>query len=734
MKAPSAIVAVRGDYGSGKTFLLQDAIACLRAELVSVTPTVLIAPCIGGDVVAWYRETIGPGLKQTGVVKELMLRLYAGAAKTVAGKANLTVAAVAKLEEEPWAVYDLLNAHRLSRTAVDEVVAERLESIAGVTEGDVRAALLGLLRGETESMAERWLYSEHIDDAEQQTLRVKSGLDSSRLAAEVLVAVARLHSAFGRVFALFVDELEHFTRFDSRRRDGESNVTWLKRLLEAMAATGSVVFIAGHYDAWDSLQSDSLDRFTPGPPIEMLRLDERDIARLAGLLADSEDALDSEAAALVGRLTNGNIRQVLRLLYALKLANDKSAGPISHAEIERIAEDLGQKLSLEKAIHHVEETLTRRGLEVERESALAGVRFDLVGTLGGRARIVFEFRDAGPNPANVAIVGDVKRFIEQVAAVQPGAPGTLGVFVSDAGIGAEISDVLAVSNSNCLAFDLARHDFAASLDRELDLRLGVRHGSGATSAIEQLSAVTSAALLDRRGDVHVLSSPDATRVQVRETDDGAGERLGESVSEARKQAQLLQSRLDSIESRRAAEAEELRQRVDALAGQLRSDRDREIAGLLRPADGPRQTLHVTFSDVTKRVSVTSLLTDAVGVNLVPLVALALAAAFTPTVAGFVSPPYYYVFGTAYIFVIVALIAVISGIAMRVRQLQKFHETRVQLLREIYVRTESAALLLRGDNLMHRILERYGPLRARAEASDAVEYLLRTHEDGMDAEK
>ena len=66
-----------------------------------------------------------------------------------------------------------------------------------------------------------------------------------------------------------MDEAEHFLRSDTEA--GRENATSMKRLLEELEKVGAVVFVAGHWSAWDALP-DYLDRFSPSEPVDLLRL------------------------------------------------------------------------------------------------------------------------------------------------------------------------------------------------------------------------------------------------------------------------------------------------------------------------------------------------------------------------------------------------------------------------------------------------------------------------------
>lgn len=92
------IVAVRGDYGSGKTHLLLDAMVNLDTGLGERNrPSLLPVAAIAGRPLDWYRAVIGPRLADL-PLGELVIGLYARAGQEVADRATLTETAVGQLE------------------------------------------------------------------------------------------------------------------------------------------------------------------------------------------------------------------------------------------------------------------------------------------------------------------------------------------------------------------------------------------------------------------------------------------------------------------------------------------------------------------------------------------------------------------------------------------------------------------------------------------------------------
>ncbi|HLF12563.1 MAG TPA: hypothetical protein VJA26_15280, partial [Gammaproteobacteria bacterium] len=86
----AALCAVRGDYGTGKTHLLNDVASQLEAAFnSSASPSILRATCIETDPLSWFRIKVGQQLDRLPLY-ETVLRLYGYAGKTVAGNTGMT--------------------------------------------------------------------------------------------------------------------------------------------------------------------------------------------------------------------------------------------------------------------------------------------------------------------------------------------------------------------------------------------------------------------------------------------------------------------------------------------------------------------------------------------------------------------------------------------------------------------------------------------------------------------
>ena len=195
--------------------------------------------------------SIAPELKRP-FLEKLVVRLYARAGQLAAGEARLTEPAIKTLDEDPTAIHRLIQQSLLSVTAVDKRFLELLEDVCSNASDNVRRSLAGLVWMETTEGAKKWLVGEKLEPVELDKLRLSGNLSAETDASGVLISLGALHRYFRVPFALAIDELGHFTRYDDAR-NSKRNVTWLKRLLEGLAGQHMLMLVAGHLSAWENI-------------------------------------------------------------------------------------------------------------------------------------------------------------------------------------------------------------------------------------------------------------------------------------------------------------------------------------------------------------------------------------------------------------------------------------------------------------------------------------------------
>jgi hypothetical protein len=434
---PKLLMAAKGDFGTGKTHLMLYAHAVLargiavcaisRASLKA--PIAVMAVSAEAPIEEWYASELGPLLMERANPRALVRSVLARAA-----------AEVAESDPDPD-VQALAPSFRTSRTALYEMLREpgsfdvsRLNeqfaaAIARVcprTSRSFRRVIEALRWEETAELAEEWLAGIDLPSAEMARLGIRAQGDLATRAANTICAVASLAREFESPFALFIDEFEHLTRFDTRT-GSKRNITWTKRLVESLARRGAMVFISGHWEAWDQ-QGDFLDRFVGGRPIQLVRLSEKDVLDVVRVRAGAGawPGFSEDAARWVVEATSGNIRRVITVLYDLWCDPAAPTVSVTEAMVEQAAARRLQPGSEIGILPVIGTAIRKAGGEVRRREKFGETNFDMTGYLGGELRLaasVIHARD------ELALIGNGERFAKLVHQIRTENPDCRGLVV-----------------------------------------------------------------------------------------------------------------------------------------------------------------------------------------------------------------------------------------------------------------------------------------------------------------
>jgi hypothetical protein len=695
---PPLIVAVKGDFGTGKTHLLLDALAQVQRAFSSHYPNITMVrfPCVESAPGEWYRNRIGPALKpelgQGCYLRDTIIRLYARAGENVAGQAKMTASAVTTLREKPQSIYDMIKQNLLNVTAVDHEFQTLLGNVCTGIDGEVLQALSALPWEPTSEVAVRWLTGEQLSHAEAKMLRVEPSDLTSNRARDVLVALAAVHCYLNRPFGLLIDELEHLTRYDETHHN-KANLTWLKRLLEGLGPYGSLVYIAGHWSAWETRldERDFLSRFSYRSDIILTQLRAEDVLNV--VRARVKDVSPErfglpQAAAVVEFGGSGSIRSILSLLKSLFDASDGFRLHLSRERIGELALRSKQRVTLEDVELRVREFFESRGLTVEKDAAVArNVTFDLVAS-HERPEFVVEFEHAIDQLEQVRAA---ERFAEQMEEIRHDFPRITGCFVSDGNVDRETIAIFnSLPGSSILSFDLNEPDFMAKLAQALE------------PALEEAPKEVG----DERTD-HLNELWDRNLSAAKET-------------------------LGALEQRRLSQHEEQQGWQEAFAGSLSSQRSTEIVAPTYEKEEMAARLHTTYAELTKPMNFSTRLRLALSPNtylflvlmflgiLALVVPPALLAIFEP----FISPYFNAAVRLAsYVVAGLCLLVVISSLVRRLFALDTFVDFSARVLREVYIRSASPQDLITVHNILRDSVEDYGPVVGRKAARERLAQVM-----------
>jgi hypothetical protein len=737
------VVAVRGDYGSGKTHLLLYAADRFERGLGDGHPdaALLRVKAVDADPLGWYRAEIGPALAALSPraprepadaggepkhLRALALRAYAAAAQRVAGEAALTEAVSRKLESQPQTVLRLIRDGLINETAVEEAFREDLLRICPGPRDAVRLAITGLVRPETAPAALRWLRGEALPEHDLGLLRLSRPLASDEDAADVLAAVASLHDALGAPFGLLIDEAEHLLRPNAP--EGRRNATWLKRLIEVLAERRTLVFVAGHDLAWEG-SDDLLQRFSPANVLNLSPLTGQDVLRrilqprLPGvtILPGVADAI-AEAA-------RGNVRRIFSLCHALHAKTEGFTVPPTPETVRSVAEALGQRVSKEEANLRFTDFLTAAGLAVRRDAVAGGASFDLAAYSDGKVRVVADFRHAiTPRESH----GEAWRFKDKLAEARRAEPQVIGCLV---GAGSPDPDFFAALRADpaqrLLTFDLNRAEIFDRMRDELGGLLGDGARPAAAGGLADLREENERLLREIELARKQRDDPVTQQLKVQQAE--SERRLAALQMELARREATLEARLRELDEQRTAELRELQRRLMATLPTVNAGGDVRI--ITGPGEmDPR--VHDVYRELVGRfnlgAAVLYALFSAIGQNQrtpndepIPPALVAMRLAFSPLFLllyavgsfgfGFIAGDLMRVAdeailarNVAYVLAGCFVLAAAWQFWGRVTRVGWFYERSARLLRQLYLGNATPYQLLTTYELCQDLLRRWGP--------------------------
>jgi hypothetical protein len=536
----SFLVPVRGDFGAGKTHLLKDV-----AERVRVAaPTsvgILAAAFLETDPLTWYRTAVGPQIIRL-PIEDIVLQAYSAAARAVAARSSLTVAAVDLLQGDPASARDMVSGELLSPSDVELTFRNLLEEICSNVGDAILGALTSLL-WQNRDIALRWLSGEELSEREQALSGLTHTVADERTASNILAAVAALYRYLGQPFVVLLDELEQFTRHD-KSLGTRRNITWLKRLLERLAAVGAMTFVAGHWTAWEE-QRDYLDRFSQQKSLDLSGMSAADVIDIVNAFVLGPNEFTEENALGILEWSSGNMRRALAVLHQLYSKYPGFLQPLPPEAIAMAAQSLASRVEPEHALEDLERVLVRLGLSVRRGAIVqSGLVFDLVGFADEMPAVVLDLKHA---TYQARLSDQLQRFIERFRAIKRFNPTSIGCFVAYGAVDDRIEALIGSAGVNVFVFTIAHPDFAEQFADTIARELRAQAMPSATPNAPQDAKVTAneedSALLTLLNEIQKVKESQSAlleQVQSRLANQGAGGEAMARVAEIDASDQLRQ--------------------------------------------------------------------------------------------------------------------------------------------------------------------------------------------------
>jgi hypothetical protein len=736
-------VAVVGDYGSGKTHLMLDAAATLLKETQDKAYILrLIAP--ESTPSEWFRmdssplrrpnrlePDVGPPLKQ------LVGDLLTECAIDVLDRQSLTAREAATLRENPAMLGEVIAMGTLNPSELQETFRQKLQNICGtLVSTDVRLALEGLNGNKTAAIARDWLYGAALTKDQASTLRITVTQADDAEMMGLLVATAALFRHFNRPFALMIDELEHLAAYD-RTRGEKKNLTWLKRLLEALAPTWALVFVAGHVeDAW-TWETNLESRFKVTirmlvlPPDEIVEYVKFVIGRVPAGLEENKEAFQSA--------TGGKFREVLTLGSYLSDMTDGFEQPIHADQIRTL-----RGIIPSRAIDAVQGLLQQMGFSIQREATLAGRQFDLMVANNGEPVAIFDFRHTTTQRYPTQ---EVHLFIEKRRDVSIRFPKLVYCIVAEGNADPEITAAAQETGTPLRYFDTKTPEFLAQVRSTLEQ---VRTNQSAPPAPPDTRTVDVAAkaativdqvqMIDQQ--IVQASSEDNQKLleELRKQRVALDQQMEDLRRSTQARDEAFLKRLQQLEEQRKQDFKELEERAKAAEREAPGSREAALAAAVVPTDPLEKAYDETTYEYRPLRAARTVWGNSnflYGVGLIVFgigIAWILPEIFWPqpgattdhTAVAQASART----DLAYRTLVRGLGALMAcaGLFLCIRRLMeftRFYEHARRLLREVYIRSHSADSLALADSTLQEVMAKFGPaeglLRAREELGMRLPY-------------
>jgi type II secretory pathway predicted ATPase ExeA len=334
------ILVIEGDYGSGKTHLIREAlsrVAEARKTGFDPRPVYLTAP--GGSLVLLYTEV----MRDIGL-HEMLARVLEFYSDVVANDLRghpFAKQQVGQLERDEVDPRLVIADHGLSEGALLAELRRRLSSVT--SDQAFSHALVLLLQSELRDMVWEWL----LGGSPSQLLRengLSRPIDTDIQALEALGVLARIYRRGQRRFVLAVDEMEKLVL--SWNRSDQGRVQAFKKLLEVFRRTGALLIIAGLPEIFEILPPETQRIDAIIRPSDLGRDNVQWYIAKTMATARRRETLEPftpESIDYIVYATRGRARDVVRLCYYAYESASATGREITRDDVNRVATTLSRQ-------------------------------------------------------------------------------------------------------------------------------------------------------------------------------------------------------------------------------------------------------------------------------------------------------------------------------------------------------------------------------------------------------
>jgi Cdc6-like AAA superfamily ATPase len=363
------VLAVVGDYGTGKTHLVMRLLRHVRDRAGDRVRCVYTEAPSEGFLGTYHRFI---GKLDEAEILDRVKRYYADVVADSLGGSDLTQRIVERLREGTADPTLVVERFALMESTLLRGLQDRLR---GVTENAAFATVLMLLlRPGFEPSVWAWLRGGEPDPILNER-GILSRIDNDAAALEAMGVVALLHHTRDRRFMFVIDELDKV--LSAATNPDAVVLTAFRQLLRVFDAAGAMLVLSGLPDFLEVVPTDTRERI--GARIEMPPLSAEQTRQFIMLSQERTFGVHTlnpftpDIVDYLVRLARGVVRQVIRLCYGTFRLAAEEQSVVTVPIVEKVARD---QLYLHTTHHEVRESvlavLDRNGWQYRTDHRLTG--------------------------------------------------------------------------------------------------------------------------------------------------------------------------------------------------------------------------------------------------------------------------------------------------------------------------------------------------------------------------
>ncbi|MGH3821270.1 MAG: AAA family ATPase [Pseudonocardiaceae bacterium] len=365
------VIAIVGDYGTGKTHLAAELLRHIDRTAGSTTHTISLEASTG-TFVRLYHAFVAQ-LDQVDVTRRVR-EYYTDVVADDLGLSELTAGLVPKLrsgELDPVQVVDQL---KLMDSDLLQRVRRKLEDVTNKEE--FSTALTLLLRTGFDRAVWEW-FRGGVPDQILVDRNIKDPIMSDDDALEAMGVFALLYGHRGHRFVLVIDELDKLlsTSPEAATPTTATPTMGFKRMLEVFAAANALLILVGLPDYIDAVGKTVVERvgriirvsaLTTGHVEEYIRRRQQEASDTATLAPFTHNSVK-----YLVDITDGVARKVVRLCHHLYRKAVSEGTEVTEAMVREVARaQVGFFVNIESVRREVRRTLDAQGLRYVRDYSI----------------------------------------------------------------------------------------------------------------------------------------------------------------------------------------------------------------------------------------------------------------------------------------------------------------------------------------------------------------------------